>query len=232
MVFMAAIVAVVALAIAAQLWSRNRKMRRETYIRSFILPSGLFQQLQLKHPQLTTKDCQLVAQGLRQFFLAYHHSGYKMISMPSQVVDDLWHTLILYTRNYQRFCDEAFGRFLHHSPAIVLGGVAEGNAGLRRCWWFACKQENINPKQPLRLPLLFALDAKLQIVNGFHYATDCKGLRNPHLDTSGGTSPYCGGDFANPGAAGSSDGFGDTDAGGGSAGDGGGGDGGGCGGGE
>ena len=31
-------------------------------------------------------------------------------------VDDLWHTFILYTRQYARFCDEHAGHFLHHTP--------------------------------------------------------------------------------------------------------------------
>jgi len=90
------------------------------------------------------------------------------------------------------------------------------------------------------LPLLFALDAKLSIANGFIYHTDCEALRRSGI---GGNSPYCGGDFADSSIDGSSAGFGDAgsdgshgghggDGGGHGGGDGGGGDsGGGCGGG-
>ncbi len=209
MVPVALFVVLVALMIAYRLWVRNRTLRRETYIRTFTLPPGLFEKLRLTHPHLTTKDCQLVAQGLRQFFLAYHKSGYQMVSMPSQVADDLWHAFILYTRHYQQFCDQAFGRFLHHSPAVVLGGVGTGNAGLRRCWWYACKEENINPKNPSRLPLLFALDTKLNIKNGFRYVADCKGVHNASGDGGGSTS-YCGGDFSSSTVDGSTDGLGES----------------------
>jgi hypothetical protein len=204
-----AVGALIPLTIAYQLWAHNRRLRRESYIRTFTLPPGLFEKLRLLHPQLSIKDCQLVAQGLRQFFLTYHKSSYRMVSMPSQVADDLWHAFILYTRHYQKFCDESFGRFLHHSPAVVLSGLNEGNAGLRRCWWYACKEENINPKQPSRLPLLFALDSKLHIRNGFSYAADCKGVRNTSGD-GGNSSPYCGGDFSSSSIDGSTDGFGDA----------------------
>lgn len=46
------------------------------------------------------KDQQLVARALRQFFLTFHKSKYQRVAMPSQVVDDLWHEFILFTRDY------------------------------------------------------------------------------------------------------------------------------------
>ena len=97
--------------------------------------------------------------------------------MSSQVVDDLWHGFILYTKQYQAFCQRACGRFFHHTPAVVLGGAGMGNAGLRRCWWFVCREENINPRAPTRLPLLIALDATLNVPNGFRYVADCESVR-------------------------------------------------------
>ena len=41
--------------------------------------------------------------------------------MPSQAVDAAWHEFILMTREYQSFCDEAFGYYLHHTPEQALG---------------------------------------------------------------------------------------------------------------
>ncbi|MFY0675119.1 MAG: hypothetical protein JXQ87_17120 [Bacteroidia bacterium] len=35
---------------------------------------------------------------------------------PSLVVDNAWHEFILFTRLYHKFCDEHFGRYVHHSP--------------------------------------------------------------------------------------------------------------------
>jgi hypothetical protein len=175
------------------------------YIRSFKLPSGLYAKLRHKRPELTLKDCELVGHALRQFFLAYLKSGCKFIAMPSQLADDLWHEFILYTKQYQLFCKQAFGGFLHHSPAAVLSNNKNSNVGLRRAWWFACKEENINPRTAFRLPLLFALDAKLNIADGFRYQANCKKL-NPRHDNS--IPIYCGGDFSNPIFDGSTDGFG------------------------
>jgi hypothetical protein len=174
-----------------------------------------------------------VSRGLRQFFLAHLMSGKRYVSMPSQVADDLWHEFILYTRDYEAFCRRAFGAFLHHTPAVVLSEHRKGNEGLRRVWWYCCKYENIDPVNPTRLPLLFALDSKFNIAGGFVYQPDCSELRR-----GGSGAGYCGGDFSDSSIDGSSAGFGDagSDGGGdssdGAGGDGGGGDGGGgCGGG-
>lgn len=167
---MNAFILVGGVALTAALFIHGRRyvaQRREAFIRHAELPKGLFERLQKRHPDLSLKDCQLVAHGLRQFFLAHLKSGRRFVSMPSQVVDDLWHEYILYTKNYDRFCRQAFGRFLHHTPAVVLGRAQQGNAGLRRCWWYACKEENINPRAATRLPLLFALDSKLGIPGDF-----------------------------------------------------------------
>ncbi len=214
-----------AIGVALVFHFRYVALRRAAHIRHAALPKGLFEKLRARHPQLTQKDCELVAHGLRQFFLAHLQSGRKFVSMPSQVVDDLWHEFILCTKNYQGFCRQAFGRFLHHTPAVVLTDDRLKNEGLRRCWWHACRDENIDPRTPSRLPLLFALDAKLNIAGGFAYVPDCGGVRRAGADSSGSTA-YCGSDFCSDGFDGGTDGFGDSDGG-----SDGGGDGGGCGGG-
>jgi hypothetical protein len=207
-----ALVAVTAIFAAAlvYVWARSRAARRAELIRRYTLPQGLFEKLRKKRPELSLKDCQLVGHALRQFFIAYLRSGFKEVAMPSQVVDDLWHELILYTRQYELFCKHAFGRFLHHTPAVVMGSVRRSNAGLRRCWWFACLEENINPRKPTRLPLLFALDRKLNIPDGFIYAPDCKDPNIRQKYGANATVIHCGGDFDSRSFDGSNDGFGDS----------------------
>ena len=215
---------------AIVIWFTLRALKRAEFIRTYSFPQGLYDKFAARRPELERKDFALVARGLRQFFLAYLKSGRSFVSMPSQAADDMWHEFILYTKNYEQFCRKAFGGFLHHSPAAVLTPAQQqSNAGLRRVWWHACKEENINPAKPTRLPLLFALDAKLKIAGGFVYAANCQALR-----ASGGGDAYCGGDFSSSSIDGSTSGFGggsgDTASDGGSS-DGAGCGGGGCGGG-
>jgi hypothetical protein len=203
--------------LAYSLWERLRQHQRGEFIRNYAWPAGLLDKLEGHYPGFTRKETALVGNGLRQFFQAYLMAGRKDVAMPSQVADDLWHQFILYTRDYKAFCERAFGGFLHHTPAVVLSPERKkSNEGLRRVWWYSCKQENIDPRNPTRLPLLFALDAKFDIPNGYRYAPDCKNLR-----ADGATDTYCGGDFGSSSVDGGTDGFGNS-AGDGDSGDGGG----------
>ena len=209
------------------LYRKVQESRRAEFIRNYPWPPGLLNKLTEKYPQFRRKETALISQGLRQFFHAYLKSGRKYVAMPSQVADDLWHEFILYTRDYKAFCDRAFGQFLHHTPAVRLTpGQKESNAGLRRVWWHCCKDESINAASPTRLPLLFALDTKFNIPNGYVYHPDCEDLRR-----NGSAGTQCGGDFGSSSVDGTTDGFGESGAGIGGGSDGGGSDGGGCGGG-
>ncbi|MFZ2315014.1 MAG: hypothetical protein WAW86_05070 [Gammaproteobacteria bacterium] len=35
-------------------------------------------------------------------------------------IDDMWHTFLLFTKDYLSFCKQYFGRFFHHSPTTDL----------------------------------------------------------------------------------------------------------------
>jgi hypothetical protein len=175
-------------------------------VRDAALPRFLVDKLMATYPRLKQGDAELVLRGLRQFFLAHLRSGRQFVGMPSKVVDTAWHEFILHTRAYQDWCDSAFGALLHHTPAEVLGGSnAKRNAGLRRTWYWTCKEESIDPRNPTRLPLLFALDKKFDISGGFRYEANCDSLNR-----GAGSNSYCGSDFSDggSGAAGDSDGFG------------------------
>lgn len=222
------IASVIALALAQQ-WVMAA---RERYIREAPLPRFLQRKLVSIYPHLSPKDCELVERGLRQFFLACLRSRQQFVAMPSQAVDALWHEFILHTQGYKHWCSRALGYFLHHTPAEAMGSRSRHNDGLRRAWYWACKEESIDPKAPSRLPLLFALDAKFAIPNGFHYVPDCRLLGSHNTAGADGGSPYCGTDFSDGGYSGSSGDFGGMDSSGGSdGGSDGSGDGGGCGGG-
>jgi hypothetical protein len=60
----------------------------------------------------------LIATGLRQWLRCAGEAlrADQVIGMPSRAVDEAWHGLILCTARYASFCDDAYGRFLHHYP--------------------------------------------------------------------------------------------------------------------
>jgi len=188
--FIGIFIGLIGLSIAAKIWTRATELRRAEFIRTYRWPRGLIGKL-MQQRNLPRKDAALVARGLRQFFIAYLMGKKQRVSMPSQIVDELWHEFILHTREYENFCRKAFGQFMHHSPATGLTEETNGaNEGLRRVWRYSCIYESIDPRNPTRLPLLFALDAKLGIANGFHYATDCEQFRE-----QGVPNRYCANDF-------------------------------------
>lgn len=50
-------------------------------------------------------------------FLALAAAEPKRACTPSRRVDLAWHEFILFTRTYFEFCQEHFGRYIHHDPA-------------------------------------------------------------------------------------------------------------------
>lgn len=196
-----------AFAFAAVLGWVETSLRRQ-FIREARLPPFLIGKLRAAHPQLGARDAELVLRGLRQFFMAHLRSGRKFVAMPSRVVDTAWHEFILHTQGYQSWCTAAFGRMLHHSPAEVLGRDARRNDGLRRVWYWACKEESIDPRKPARLPLLFALDTKFEVAGGFSYTPDCAAI-----DRASGSNAHCGTSFGDTSSgAGDAGGFGGSES--------------------
>lgn len=204
------------LALATPLWLYVRHRRstdRRRFIQDYAFPKGLDARLLKRRPEISPDQVALVFNGLRQYFEISLDAKKRLASMPSQVVDDLWHEFILYTRNYQTFCNRAFGRYLHHTPADAMSSPGAQSEGLRRTWWLACKLEEIDPKQPKRLPLLFSIDGQLNISDGFHYVPDCSQAGTQ----SGNASSHCGSDlgsgYGDGGGGGSGDSSGDAGSG-------------------
>ncbi len=141
--------------------------------------------------------------------------------MPSQVVDDAWHEFILFTRAYQQYCNKALGRYLHHTPAEAMDSPTIAQEGIKRAWRLACAKDETDPRAPIILPLLFAIDAQLNIENGFRYAPDCRNSNSPNYGSGYcashiGCSSGCAGDSGalssdSGGDGGFFDGFGGSD---------------------
>lgn len=158
-------------------------LNQQITIDNYRFPSSVAGKMAETYPHLSSSQIESALRGLREFFHICREAGPVTVAMPSQVVDVAWHEFILSTRSYEEFCRKAFGRFLHHTPAEAMKQTGNGPEGIKQTWRWACEREDINPKKPSRLPLLFALDADLNIPNGFKYSLDCK---------KSGSHPYCG----------------------------------------
>jgi hypothetical protein len=164
-------------------WTRlldRRKDRRTAVIDAFEFPSGVRQRFAGQHHALTAEDIALVEAATRQWFrLAARHPRAKL-SMPSVVVDDLWHELVLHTREYEAFCQAAFGRFLHHVPESAMASpeaAANRSTRLVATFHLARQDEGCGPDQ---LPVLFRVDQRLPVAGGRRYLADCGGRGQCH----------------------------------------------------
>ncbi|WP_425056345.1 glycine-rich domain-containing protein [Pseudomonas abyssi] len=180
-------------------YRKARHARRERSIDSYRFPESIAAKVGKTYPHLNDAEVMRVMQGLREYFHLCNMAGRRMVSMPSQAVDVAWHEFILFTRKYEHFCGKALGRFLHHTPAEAMRSPTSAQAGIKTAWRLSCLREGMQPRAAYRLPLLFAIDAELNIPDGFRYSLDCK--RSPgddycagHIGCSSGCGGGCGGD--------------------------------------
>jgi hypothetical protein len=149
----------VALIAAAIYWWRSLLRQRAAFIDGYPYAKFLDRRLAARRPELDEAQRVLVFDGLREYFQLCREARNRLVAMPSQVVDDAWHEFILFTRQYQQFCERGLGRFLHHTPAEAMRAPTDAQDGIKRAWRLACRRDGIDPKAPQSLPMLFALDA-------------------------------------------------------------------------
>ena len=106
--------------IAQRVWRRHAQQRRLELIRAYPFSQSMRLKFRDVRPDLDSAQEQRVFDGLRDYFILCVQARGRFVSMPSQVADDAWHAFILHTRVYQDFCNKAFGRFLHHTPAEAM----------------------------------------------------------------------------------------------------------------
>jgi len=177
----------VLLVIAFIIWQKRvKRKQRIKYIENYFFHKGIRKKVSSKHPHLTEEQLDLVFIALKDYFQICYTANKKIVAMPSQVVDDAWHEFILSTRFYFIFCKKALGRFLHHTPTEAMSSPTYAQQGIKRAWRLACTKEDIDPKLPKALPLLFAIDGLLNIDNGFVYHLNCMDANNKGENTG-----YC-----------------------------------------
>lgn len=48
------------------------------------------------------------------------------------LIDELWHTFIIFTKDYENFCHQVAGRFIHHVPLVSEEDGRQGSSGYKR----------------------------------------------------------------------------------------------------
>jgi hypothetical protein len=206
-VFLLSLAGLMVAILMIKLYTVHRRHKRAAFIDAYRFPQTVSERVREKYPHLNSDEVSLVIKGLREYFHLCNLAGRRMVAMPSQVVDIAWHEFILFTRDYKTFCQQAFGRFLHHTPAEAMRSRTSAQAGIKRAWRLACLRAFIMPRDPSKLPLLFALDVRLKIPDGFTYSLDCQKSGNnqycaAHIGCGGGCGGGCHGGCSGSGCSG------------------------------
>jgi len=94
----------------------------ETQVRGAARPAGEI--LKFCHPKVVERHAvdhnvaEEVAlrrfEGLKQFMAVAALTPGRKVASPA--VDAMWHSFLLYTKDYREFCQEYLGRFIEHEP--------------------------------------------------------------------------------------------------------------------
>ncbi len=164
---------VIAVFAYSAVYTKRLKAKRQQFIEAYSFPAALRAKMLFKHAGLTENQMFQILQGLRQFFLiclAANAVGKKRsFGMPSKIADDAWHEFILMSREYSRFCEQAFGGYLHHTPASASTEPHEKSL-LRTLHQLKSKKAGVAGWAMLGgIPLLFALDKAMAVEGGQHF---------------------------------------------------------------
>jgi hypothetical protein len=186
----------------------KKKLERIAVIDNFTFPNQIETKVKQTYPHLDLYQVKDVIKGLKEYFHLSLEANGEMISMPSKAIDVGWHEFILFTQKYSDFCEVAFGRFLHHTPAEGMKSQKVAKEGIKRTWRLACHRENIFADKPKMLPWVFAIDEKYNINDGFHYTLDCSKEGYKYCGSHIGCGSGCSGSSGSGSDAGSDGGCG------------------------
>jgi len=179
---------IIALILFAYFWKKEQQKKQLRFIENYKFSPVLIKRVKAQHDYLNDKDMKKVVEATIDYFYICSQAKGKMVAMPSEIVDVFWHEFLLFTREYQSFCQKGIGRFLHHTPTEVMKSPTSAQEGIKRAWRLACAKERIDLKSPKKLPLLFGIDKQLKIKGGFSYQLNCKGVSSSSGSSCGG---YC-----------------------------------------
>lgn len=110
----------------AWLTPRRHARRAEAFIQTWQVPDHIWRTVAKRYPELDYPWGQEeVERGLCEWLISCAWRGKRALGMPSRLVDEAWHALILDSLAYMELCRQAFGEYLHHFPE----GASKGDAG-------------------------------------------------------------------------------------------------------
>jgi len=89
---------------------------------SYEVPSYIKQKFwKEKRSDLTSVQVDLVFDTLLEYLMLASKEK-EGLYLSSFILDEAWHTFILFTKDYATFCNDYVGKFIHHMPSVGEGG--------------------------------------------------------------------------------------------------------------
>jgi hypothetical protein len=99
-----------------------KKIEALSKLECYEIPSGVIERIKPKDPFNKMTDAQIkeIVNEFKKFMaiVVINHDRDKKVEMVSDLVDEVWHTFILFTSEYKKFCDILVGEYIHHEPNV------------------------------------------------------------------------------------------------------------------
>ncbi len=90
-------------------------------LEGFQLPDGVLERLRRKFPfnKMSDQELEDCIHEFKKFIIVWliNREAEKTTGMVSKIIDEVWHTFILFTEDYHRFSALMNAEYIHHSPS-------------------------------------------------------------------------------------------------------------------
>jgi hypothetical protein len=94
------------------------------FLESYRIPDGVISRLVESEPynRMSREEILVRVTEFKKFMalLVINHKKNRRVEMLSKEVDEIWHTHILFTKEYQDFCKMLVGEYVHHAPNVPV----------------------------------------------------------------------------------------------------------------
>lgn len=98
------------------LWHKNKKTHTLDIQKIMDYPIPQVLKRYQKSYNIADEVAQEHERELKRYFILIDQFPQEKFLMYSPQIDDLWHTFLLFTKDYNEFCTTMFGYFIHHNP--------------------------------------------------------------------------------------------------------------------
>lgn len=95
--------------------------------------SLMLERFKMDYPDRNPSVFPLAWIEMRRFFVLT--AIYRYVPMFSNVVDDVWHTMLLFTKMYERLCNNYLGHMIHHNPNVGAASARPDWLANERLWF-------------------------------------------------------------------------------------------------